>query len=101
MFSDWSPPLSRCRRSWWQRDPRLILAALAACALALLVLAGAATAGGPPRPHAVIVQPGDSLWAIAATRYPEDDVRAQVDAIESANHLGSAQLIPGQRLVLP
>lgn len=101
MYADWSAPLHRTRRRWWHRDPRVVLTALAVCVLALLLLAGAATAGGPPRPHSVVVQPGDSLWTIAAAQYPEDDVRAQVDAIESANHLSSAQLSPGEELVLP
>jgi len=79
----------------------LLLAALAVTLLALLLLAGGVFAGGPPPPRAVVVQPGDSLWTIAAAHYPNDDVRAQVDAIESANHLGSAPLTPGERLVLP
>lgn len=101
MYADWSPPLAQCRRRCWQRDPRLLLVALAVCVLALVLLAGAATAGGPPRPHALVVQQGESLWSIAAAQYPDDDVRAQVDAIESVNHLSTAQLTPGQELILP
>ena len=101
MYSDWSSPLQQSRRSWWHREPRLVLAALAVCLLALLLLAGAATAGGPPRPHSVVVRSGDSLWSIAAAQYPDDDVRGEVAALEAANHLASAELTPGEELVLP
>jgi nucleoid-associated protein YgaU len=45
------------------------------------------------------VQPGETLWAIAGAEY--GDASSHVDAIASANHLESALIVPGQRLVLP
>ena len=32
----------------------------------------------PPVMATVVVEPGDTLWGIAAARYPEDDVRVRV-----------------------
>jgi len=47
------------------------------------------------------VQPGDTLWSIAASRYPSDDVRARVDGIERANGLQSPVIQAGEILKLP
>jgi len=47
------------------------------------------------------VQPGDSLWGIAATRYAGDDPRSAVDTIATTNHLVSDTIMPGQTLLLP
>jgi LysM repeat protein len=47
------------------------------------------------------VQPGDTLWSIAAEAAPEEDTRAVVDAIEVANDLDSTVLVPGMVLRLP
>jgi len=66
-------------------------------ALALLVLPGASSGAHPARVHTV--QPGETLWAIAGAEY--GDASSHVDAIASANHLESALIVPGQRLVLP
>ncbi len=46
------------------------------------------------------VEPGDTLWAIAASRYGGDP-RAGVWKIQQRNHLGDASIAPGQVLVLP
>ena len=75
-------------------------------AAAMVVAAGAAMAmvaqGGPPaQPSEVVVQPGDTLWSIAAAHYPGDDVRARVDDIEQANGLASPVIRAGQTLELP
>jgi hypothetical protein len=47
------------------------------------------------------VQPGDTLWSIAAQRYPSDDVRARVDDIERANGLQGPVIEAGEILKLP
>ena len=47
-----------------------------------------------------VVQPGDTLWAIAARHYA-GDVREAVWRVRDANELGSSALLPGQRLRLP
>jgi nucleoid-associated protein YgaU len=46
------------------------------------------------------VQAYDTLWTIAQAHYG-GDVRGAVWRIQSANHLGSPELRPGQMLVLP
>ncbi len=48
----------------------------------------------------VTVKPYDTLWSIAQRNYA-GDVRASVWRIERANHLPSADIRVGQRLVLP
>lgn len=76
------------------------------CVLAVVVGASAGFAivahGGSPRPEAtVVVQPGDSLWSIAAEHYPSDDTRTRVEDIERANGLESPVIRAGQTLQLP
>ena len=49
-----------------------------------------------------IVQPGDTLWEIAAETTPVgDDVRHTVAVIKELNGLTSALILPGSRLVVP
>jgi nucleoid-associated protein YgaU len=50
---------------------------------------------------AVVVQPGDTVWGIAASISGDDDIRAVVDEIQQLNHLHGAPLVPGQALRLP
>lgn len=47
-----------------------------------------------------VVKPTDTLWSIAAAHYPGDP-RDGVWKLERRNHLASATLRPGQRLLLP
>ena len=47
----------------------------------------------------VVVQPGDTLWSIAAAAVPGVDVRITVDRIIALN--GSSPIIVGQELELP
>ncbi|MGY1603866.1 LysM peptidoglycan-binding domain-containing protein [Geodermatophilus sp. SYSU D00815] len=49
----------------------------------------------------VVVRPGDTLWSIAGTLAPGQDVRAVVDALQRVNHLDGTALVPGQVLELP
>jgi nucleoid-associated protein YgaU len=49
----------------------------------------------------VVVEAGDTLWSIAREAAPHEDVRAVVHAIEEANGLDGAVLVPGQVLQLP
>jgi len=49
----------------------------------------------------VVVQPGDTLWGIAAARYPGDDVRVRVDEIERLNGLQGPGIEVGEILRLP
>lgn len=78
------------------------LAAVLLLALAVsLWLAIVAHSGAAVQDATVVVQPGDTLWSIAAGRYPSDDVRARVDAIERANGLRSPLIEAGEILRLP
>ncbi len=78
-------------------------------AVAVLAVLGAAgfgfaavAHGGSPRPETtVVVQPGDTLWSIAAEHYPSDDPRVRVEDIERANGLSSPVIHTGQTLELP
>jgi Tfp pilus assembly protein FimV len=51
-----------------------------------------------PAPTAMVVQPGDTLWAIAERLQPEGDVRPLVD--ELARRAGGAAVVAGQRIDL-
>jgi nucleoid-associated protein YgaU len=66
--------------------------------LGLAVVAHGGTAG---QDATVVVQPGDTLWSIAAQRYPSDDVRARVGGIERANGMQSPVIEAGEILKLP
>ena len=47
-----------------------------------------------------VVQPGDTLWAIAADRYAGDP-REGVWKLQQRNQLLGTTITPGQKLVLP
>ena len=75
-------------------------AALGAVAVVAVGLA-AAVHGDTQPATTIIVQPGDTLWSIAAERYPADDVRVRVQDIEQANGLQGPRIEVGQSLKLP
>ena len=76
---------------------RIIIIVLVA-AVAWAVFARASESAGPPQ--AYVVKPGDSLWSIAAERYPGNP-REGVWKLERFNHLGDQTIYPGQELLLP
>jgi nucleoid-associated protein YgaU len=101
---------AQARRRTYLR--RRLVAAVVAVALvaALYLLAGSALAGtagggtpsaaaGATSPATHVVQPGDTLWTIAAAAAPDVDVRITVDRIAELN--GRGPLVVGQRLLLP
>jgi LysM repeat protein len=52
----------------------------------------------------VIVQPGQTMWGLAAQVAPNDDPRDTIERIAQLNSLTGAQsstVYPGQRLVVP
>jgi hypothetical protein len=97
----------------YRRRRALALAALATLAVVVVLLVGAistrlaggghpSTAVGAPSRIASaewVVQPGDTLWSIAAELAPDVDPRATVDRLVAAN--GNEPLEVGQRLVVP
>jgi nucleoid-associated protein YgaU len=80
---------------------RRTLAGVLVGGLLLLGLARAVQGSPASAYERVTVRPGDTLWAIAADRYPNADVRDKVDQIERANGLGSPDIRPGQTLRVP
>jgi nucleoid-associated protein YgaU len=68
-------------------------------ALGFLALPGSSSGARPARQH--VVQPGETLWAIAGAAYGGGDTDSHVQAIARASHLHSSLIVPGQRLVLP
>jgi hypothetical protein len=49
----------------------------------------------------VVVQPGDTLWAIASQVAPKTDPRVTVQRIIALNGLRNADVVAGQQLALP
>jgi nucleoid-associated protein YgaU len=96
------PRLRLTRRA---RRLALVLAVAAGVALGswLAPLLGVGSGGGLRLAgvSSVVVQPGDTLWAIASPVAADGDVRAAVAEIRQINGLTSADLVPGQTLQLP
>lgn len=81
--------------------PRKIAMVVGVVALLSLVLAQVAHGASGAGPRQVVVRPGDTLWSIAASHYPDADPRAEVASIQQANHLKSVDVYAGERLTLP
>jgi len=74
---------------------------LAILSLVLVIgLRAAPESQGGQEPQSYIVQPGDSLWTIAA-HTSTGDPRDMVGRIEELNHLGTSTIQAGQTLLLP
>jgi hypothetical protein len=93
------------------RRGRIVLIGFLVFAVGLiwLAVAGGAAATGSGVPPSVfgkhmsqvVVQPGDSLWSIAAHAEPGADPRLVVQQITDINALPSAQIAAGQSLWVP
>jgi hypothetical protein len=86
------------------RRGRLVLVAL------FLVLVGGAAALLSPAsqaadpaapPQLAVVQPGDTLWSVAARYRPSTVPFAVIDEIRRLNHLDGYIVYAGQELILP
>ena len=77
------------------------MAAVAAVACLGVGFALGARGSGPVHYTTVVVEPGDTLWSIAAEHYPGDDVRIRVEDIEQANGLAGPTIEVGRTLKLP
>jgi len=67
----------------------------------LLGFAKAVEGAAPSATETVMVEPGDTLWTIAADRYPGTDVRNRIIQIEQANHLNHRPIHAGETLRVP
>lgn len=101
------PPLRLTRRG------RIVLIGIPLVLLAALLLSLAGFFNSPARASdsaadlettsavTVTVQPGQSLWGIAATVAPERDARDVVADIVQLNNLSAGAVFPGQQLFVP
>lgn len=86
------------------RRGRVLLFVLCLLGVGLLAaLAAPATqaARTPAPPEVAVVQPGDTLWSVAARHAPSDDPYGIIEEIRRLNDLPDHTIHPGQQLVLP
>ncbi len=87
----------------------LTLVTLMVAAFSLGRVGSQASPTGATPPHATtkhvmsqtVVQPGESLWAVAKRVAPGHDPRAVIDQLADLNHLESSTLQAGQLLIVP
>jgi LysM domain len=85
----------------------IALAAAAVCVLSLSLAGGAlASSNGPARAgyqgmRQVVVEPGQTLWSIAASAEPSADPRIVIQQIVETNSLVGATLYAGEQLWVP
>ncbi len=76
---------------------RLVATVLVATAVGLGLSKPGGTSG-PSEPY--VVQAGDTLWSIAASRY-EGDTRKAIWRIRTGNDLGTRSILVGEVIELP
>jgi LysM repeat protein len=74
----------------------MILVCIAALAVGLA--ARGSSGAGPKQTY--VVRPGDTLWSVAQRTY-SGDPRQGVWELQQRNHLATATVVPGQKLVVP
>ncbi|MFC7432782.1 MULTISPECIES: LysM peptidoglycan-binding domain-containing protein [unclassified Agrococcus] len=101
------PAVGASRLRLTVRGRRALAVLVAAPVLALGALgvlqSATATAGQQSAPvsyETVVVQPGETLWSIAAVVAPEIDPREVIADIQQLNGVGGA-IQPGQQLTIP
>lgn len=101
-------PPARPQRAVYRRRRLAVLAAAVMTASSLAAVAGAtgATAGralpAPPPPARVVVEPGDTVWDLAAARLPAgEDLRGYVAEVVDRNRVDATALPAGSVLVFP
>jgi nucleoid-associated protein YgaU len=97
---DYASPLFAPRRSR-RRSRRPLLLGAAVAVAACFAMTGVAQGAGRVGAPTMVVSSGDTLWNIAAQRYPGDDTRQVVQEILQLNRLSSPVIQPGETLTLP
>lgn len=102
-----------CRKAWKEqtavvrRKRMTLMPAISLAALSLMVTLPALSsvhlyAASAQRYATVTVQPGDTLWSIAASHTSANgDIQTSIDRISETNHLSASTLQPGQHLRIP
>jgi Tfp pilus assembly protein FimV len=95
-----APPLRLTRRG---RVAALVLLVLVASLASAVLFTTASRADNPPAGPAptVVVQPGDTLWGIAARALPRRNNQDAVAELRDLNHLPGYDIQPGDVLTLP
>ncbi|HEX6951671.1 MAG TPA: LysM peptidoglycan-binding domain-containing protein [Gaiellaceae bacterium] len=75
-----------------------LLILVCAAAVAVGLAAHGSSGAGPKRIY--VVRPGDTLWSVAQRTY-SGDPRQGIWELEQRNHLASATIVPGEKLVVP
>ena len=99
--ADRSIILRRRPESGARRQGRRLLVGAGAFICLAFGLAQVAHGSSPSGYETIQVRPGDSVWSIAAERYPAADTRLKVDEIVKANHLEGGVLRVGEELTVP
>jgi len=101
-------PLRLTRRGRVVLSILVIAGVTAAVLLVSLIASGGAQAtnhgqarGGYQGMREIVVQPGQTLWSIAATAEPSADIRVVVEQIMSVNALAGTNIHVGQLLWVP
>jgi Tfp pilus assembly protein FimV len=87
-----------------RRTVAIVGAALAAVLMSPLAAAAVRPGDAPADPvvtRTVVVEPGDTLWAIAQRARPDLDPRETIAWIQDANGVDAGALQAGQSLVVP
>jgi LysM repeat protein len=78
------------------------MAAITALVLGPLATPAAATSTTTrPALATIVVHPGETLWSIANRVAPNADPRETITALREVNNLPSADVYPGEQLVVP
>ena len=100
MITDYASHLDH-RRTPLRRRRRSLLLGAATAVAGIAAFSQVAYGGGTATTTTVMVHPGDTLWSIAASHYPGDDVQARIADILEANHLHGSAIHAGETLTLP